>query len=208
MVVNVYEQYFKADAVFSGVPRKGALVALISDSEAGTITYKAAVEPGNNVYTDTDGKRVIKTTEGGSDIYKYEDGKEYTGDIADLTDGAAEEAVGVMGALGMLSTSLQMVLDGDTTNGYDKMNKSLDQFANGHNEILNQQTKFGGVYNRMEMTESTLETNNENLTSYLSELQDVDIASATSKWLQAQYSYQASLQVAAASMNMSLLNYM
>ncbi len=43
MVVNVYEQYFKADAVFSGVPRKGALVALISDSEAGCITYKAGV---------------------------------------------------------------------------------------------------------------------------------------------------------------------
>ena len=43
MVVNVYEQFFKADAVFFGVPRKGALVALISDSEAGTITYKAAV---------------------------------------------------------------------------------------------------------------------------------------------------------------------
>ena len=43
MVINVYEQYFKADAVFSGVPRKGALVALISDSEAGSITYKAAV---------------------------------------------------------------------------------------------------------------------------------------------------------------------
>ena len=43
MVVNVYEQYFKADAVFSGVQRKGALVLLISDSEAGCITYKAGV---------------------------------------------------------------------------------------------------------------------------------------------------------------------
>ena len=43
MVVNVYEQYFKADAVFSDVQRKGALVMLISDSEAGFITYKAAV---------------------------------------------------------------------------------------------------------------------------------------------------------------------
>ena len=43
MVVNVYEQYFKADAVFSGVPRKGALVLLISDSEAGRITYKAGI---------------------------------------------------------------------------------------------------------------------------------------------------------------------
>ena len=43
MVINVYERYYKADAVFSGVQRKGALVALISDSEAGNITYKAAV---------------------------------------------------------------------------------------------------------------------------------------------------------------------
>ena len=43
MVINIYERYYKADAVFSGVQRKGALVALISDSEAGNITYKAAV---------------------------------------------------------------------------------------------------------------------------------------------------------------------
>ena len=43
MVLNVYERYYRADAVFSGVRRNGALVMLISDSEAGCITYKAAV---------------------------------------------------------------------------------------------------------------------------------------------------------------------
>lgn len=43
MVVNVYERYYMADGVFSGVKRNGALVMLISDSEAGQITYKAAV---------------------------------------------------------------------------------------------------------------------------------------------------------------------
>ena len=43
MTVNVYERYYKADAVFSGVKRNGALVMLTSDSEAGQITYKAAV---------------------------------------------------------------------------------------------------------------------------------------------------------------------
>ncbi|MBQ2304543.1 MAG: hypothetical protein II181_00435, partial [Firmicutes bacterium] len=32
-----------ADAVFNGVKRNGALVMLISDSEAGNISYKAAV---------------------------------------------------------------------------------------------------------------------------------------------------------------------
>ena len=43
MVVNVYSQYFAAEGTFSGVERKGAQVLLVSDSEAGNISYKAAV---------------------------------------------------------------------------------------------------------------------------------------------------------------------
>lgn len=43
MVTNVYERYYQAKAVIGGVQRRGALVMLISDSEAGMITYKAAV---------------------------------------------------------------------------------------------------------------------------------------------------------------------
>lgn len=41
--VNVYEQYFSAKAEYNGVPRHGALVMLIADSEAGSIRYEAAV---------------------------------------------------------------------------------------------------------------------------------------------------------------------
>lgn len=41
--INVYEQYFSADLVASGVPRHGALVMLVADSEAGNIKYEAAV---------------------------------------------------------------------------------------------------------------------------------------------------------------------
>ena len=43
MTVNVYEQYFAAEGVFSGVERRGALVMLVSNSEAGTICYRAVV---------------------------------------------------------------------------------------------------------------------------------------------------------------------
>ena len=43
MEINVYSQYFAARATFSGVERRGAAVMLISDSEAGTISYRAAV---------------------------------------------------------------------------------------------------------------------------------------------------------------------
>lgn len=41
--INVYKQYFEADCTFNQVRRNGALVALISDSENGTIRYEAAV---------------------------------------------------------------------------------------------------------------------------------------------------------------------
>ena len=43
MEINVYSQYFEAKACCSGVERRGALVLLISDSEAGNISYRAAV---------------------------------------------------------------------------------------------------------------------------------------------------------------------
>ncbi|MBE6993192.1 MAG: hypothetical protein E7423_00895 [Ruminococcaceae bacterium] len=42
-VIDVYEQYFAADAVVSGVARKGAKVTLTATSDAGEITYEATV---------------------------------------------------------------------------------------------------------------------------------------------------------------------
>ena len=41
--INVYEQYFSAEAEFNGVPRHGALVMLVANSDAGAIRYEAAV---------------------------------------------------------------------------------------------------------------------------------------------------------------------
>lgn len=43
MTLNVYEQYFAAQAEYNGVLRHAALVMLIADSEAGNIRYEAAV---------------------------------------------------------------------------------------------------------------------------------------------------------------------
>ena len=43
MTTNVYEQYFEADLESNGVARRGALVMLIADSEAGRIRYEAAL---------------------------------------------------------------------------------------------------------------------------------------------------------------------
>ena len=157
------------------------------------------------VTRDVNGDEVIKNDDG---TYSYKDGTAYTGDVNDLTTQEEEVAEGVLGALKLLSNSIQMVLDGDSEEGYKLMNSTLDMFSRANTDILNEQTKFGGVYNRMEMTTSTLETNSDNLTEYLSQIKDVDYAKAITDWLNAQYAYQASLQVSASSMNMSLLNYM
>ena len=179
--------------------------------------FKAAVAADNGVFTDpATGKRVIQQFDengnplkdaSGKDIYMYENGTLYTEDPNDLQNGAEEEAVGVLGALKKLSNSIQKVLDGNETDGYTEMNSTLDMFASSLNTITTEQTKFGGVANRLDMTTSTLETNSTNLTSYLSQIQDIDYATAITQWLNAQYAYQASMQIASASMNMSLLNY-
>lgn len=171
--------------------------------------YKAQGQDanGNNLFTDVDGKTVVeKNGAAGAKTYEYENGTAYNGDVGDLK--AKEDYAGVMGALKKLSNSIQKVLDGDTEAGYAEMNSTLDMFKDSLSTITTEQTKFGGVYNRLEMTSSTLETNNENLTAYLSNLKDVDLTTAITNWMQAQYAYQASMQITSASMNMSLLNYM
>ena len=171
---------------------------------------QAQTADGKNIFTDADGKNVIETIEAdGSKTYAYEDGTAYAGNVEDLEVLVDhEEYSGVMGTLKLLSNSIQMVLDGDTEAGYEQMNATLDMFDTSMRTITEEQTKFGGVYNRLEMTTSTLETNNMNLTSYLTEIQDVDLTTAITEWMQAQYAYQASLQVTSASLGMSLLNYM
>ena len=43
MTVDVYKQYFSAEAVCSGVERRAALVTLSADSSEGVITYEVMV---------------------------------------------------------------------------------------------------------------------------------------------------------------------
>lgn len=189
-----------ADGVFETINTTG-------DKVFGYYKSQAQDADGNNLYTDADGKIVVEkiAADGVTKTYEYEDGTAYGGTVDDLT--VKEDYAGVMGALKKLSNSIQKVLDGNETEGYEEMNSTLDMFADSLKTITTEQTKFGGVANRLDMTTSTLETNTENLTSYLSQVKDVDYASAITQWMNAQYAYQASMQIASASMNMSLLNY-
>lgn len=42
-VIDVYKQYFAADCTYNEIPRKGALVSLVSTSDSGEIKYEVNV---------------------------------------------------------------------------------------------------------------------------------------------------------------------
>ena len=176
--------------------------------------YKAQDQDakGNNLFLDQNGNIVTQVIDRQTGTTKYynADNSEYTGDVNDLE--VKEGAYGIIGTLKLLSKSLEQVVNADTPEaekeGYELMHSTLDMFSNSLDMILNEQTKFGGIYNRLEMSSTTLETNNTNLTAYLSDLKDTDLTTAITEWMQAQYAYQASMQVSASSMGMSLLNYL
>lgn len=212
------EYYYEDGRKYTGLPSK--LTDAYQDEDGNIVKYNA--DDGKYYYTngveyegnpEEDGLESIKINNHDvkinvievPDKYVYADGSTCTGTV---TTEVEDKAEGILGTLRLLSNAIQMVIDGDETNGYAQMNATLDMFADAHNNILNEQTKFGGVYNRMEMTSSTLETTGDNLTAYLSDLNSVDYATAITQWMNAQYAYQASMQVAASSMNMSLLNYL
>ncbi|MBO5738179.1 flagellar hook-associated protein FlgL [bacterium] len=186
-----------ADGVFETINTTGdKIFGWYKDGQAKT-------KNGELIFLDENGKEVIEKANG---TYEYADGSGAFGGTVDDLEPKGDYS-GVLGALKCLSNSIQKVLDGDTETGYEEMNETLDMFKNSLNTITTEQTKFGGVANRLDMTTSTLETSTENLTAYLSQVNDIDYASAITQWMNAQYAYQASMQIASASMNMSLLNY-
>ncbi len=91
---------------------------------------------------------------------------------------------------------------------YDSFNQMLDGFDKSLNKMTAVNSEFGTVMNKLEMSTESLTSSKNNITEYVSGIQDLDITSAISDWYMAQTAYQASMQAASSIMSMSLLNYM
>ena len=205
-MVDLGNTEFNDNYIFAGANTK---LSPYEIEENGDITYRG---------TPADNPNYARRTEVADGVYETVNvtGDKIFGYYKAATDDDPEEAEGILGVMKVLSNSIQEVIDareaGDKTaeeTALTKLNGTLDGFDKSLKNITTTQSKFGGVYNRLEMSDSTLDTTNENLTSYLSELQDLDYAKAISDWYQAQYAYQASLQVTSRAMQgLSLLNYM
>ena len=182
-----------------------------SVSDLTKIYNQAEDASGNKKFEATDGDYVYY--DGSS--YFYENGDAYTGDVSELNKVYEYNSSGTFGAICELSSSLDRIIKAMENSNSDvqkaaeqSIRNTLDKFSAGLNNISTVQTKFGGIMNRLDMTSNTIETNELQLTEYLSNLKDLDFSSAITDWMSAQYAYQASLSAMSQSMNMSLLNYM
>ena len=195
---------YNGNYLFSGANTKTAAYDVVENAD-GTFTvnyngtdknsnYQRATEVSDGVF------EVINTT--GDQVYGY-----YTPAYVDNAGVAHdEEAVGIFGALCKLSNALGK--EPFDAAAQEEVTAVLKDFNDSLHTITNVRTSFGAVYNRLEMTIDTLETNNVNLTEYKSNLEDLDLSSAVTEWTNAQYALQASMQVAGSTMSMSLLDYL
>lgn len=90
---------------------------------------------------------------------------------------------------------------------YDSINGLLDGFTTSINKMTNVNAKFGTETNKLTMSDESLTDSQNNLKTYISGIQDIDVTQAVSEWYSSQYAYQASMQASTSIMSMSLLNY-
>ena len=91
---------------------------------------------------------------------------------------------------------------------YDRFNQMLSGIDESITQMTTVNTEFGTVTNKLDMSTEALTSSKNNLTEYISGIQDLDVTEAVSQWYTSQYAYQASMQAATSIMSMSLLNYM
>lgn len=91
---------------------------------------------------------------------------------------------------------------------YDTISGLLDGFSDSMEKMTLVNSRFGTITNKMEMSTESLKDSENNLTEYISGIQDLDVTKAVSDWYSTQYAYQASMQASTSIMSMNLLNYL
>ena len=95
------------------------------------------------------------------------------------------------------------LLNNDTT----AISGQIDALDDASSEILKLTTKIGDVHSRITLTEQQLTLTNMNLSSYISSLEDVDMAEAVLHYNSEEMAYKAALQSTGNIMTTSLLDY-
>ena len=115
-----------------------------------------------------------------------------------VTDANSEG--GLLSSLYELSAALE-------ANDYDGIMHSMSGLDEGVVNLAANKAKIGLAGNRFDTLISAYDNDVTNLTALKSSLEDADISSLVTEWMQSQYALQASYSISSQLMNISIMNY-
>ncbi len=168
---------------------------------------------GNMTYLD---KYLFSGTETQGDMpfSRVGDTISYNGDIGRITRRITDNhsvSININGQQ-LLDTNMYAAVadlkDALATNDADEISNSIAELTNGADGVLILSTAIGSIENQIEFARQRLETANLNLSSFLSQSEDVDMAEAITKYNAEELSYQAALQSASDIIQLNLMQFL
>lgn len=138
----------------------------------------------------------------------------YNGDDGAITRRIAEGydmTVNVPGStftdMGLIEKLIEL-RDALESNDTEAIRSSMAAIETNCNELLAVNSRLGSLKSQLTMTENRLEVSNTNLNSFISDLEDADLAEVITQYNAEELAYNAALQATANSFNLSILDYL
>lgn len=125
--------------------------------------------------------------------------------LGEYSNGNSE---GIMDCLIEFKNTVSDILENKVGVDYSDISKLLDKFTTSIDRVAQSSSKLGGISNKLDMAQNSLENNSMNLKDKISGIEDLDLTQAVTDWYSSQSAYQASMKVFTAFNSMSLLNYL
>ena len=101
--------------------------------------------------------------------------------------------------------NLRTALENDDTNEIANMIDSIDSASE---KMISLNTSIGSIQNQLELAEDRLRTANLNLATFISDTEDVDLASAITQYNSEEMAYQAALQSTANILRLNIMDFL
>ena len=189
-LVNAGNTKFNGNYVFSGANVKSQAFTINKDVD-GNITSVLY----NGTPSDKEYQRYVQTGDGNFEVINT------TGDkVFGQYDPDNNISEGIIGTMVESIEALKTLIDensteAEITDANNALYALLDKFDNNISDITTEQAKYSATYNNMEMSKTSLDDTKVNLTSYLSNLKDIDITEMSTELYNAMYAYQASMSL-------------
>lgn len=189
-ILNQANTKYNGNYVFSGANVKTKPFEIVYDADGNitNVTYSGTATTG-------DYQRYVQTGEGTFEVINVT-GESVFGSY-DKDNAVSEGIIGTMvESINALKTlTNEASTETEKSDATKALYSLLDKFDQNVSDITTVQSKYSSTYNNMEMSKTSLDNTKVNLTSYLSNLKDVDITEMSTQLYNAMYAYQASMSL-------------